>query len=217
MNYVIGTGYFDVNKNSAGFFSLWMKNTLKYADPLDIVVVNADSPPQEHAGGTWLNVFHNYGHVKNMSPDEKYGGWWLGFMTSAMMAYHHGCDFIYKEQDCLAFGPWVKQLYADAKNTGAQVIVGKFKHKYKIEQSLVLVKREAILTLIHMYLSIRKTDKMLRPELKFLQIMERWPKFMAFTNMGCGRNRPVPYGADCFYAQKLSSLELKSLKTRGLI
>jgi len=217
MNFVIGTGYFDNGNGSEKFFETWMKNTLKYSDPYDVVVVNADSKPLEHLGGTWLNMGHNYGHVKNMDKTEKFGGWWLGFMTAAMIAYHHKKDFIYKEQDCLAFGPWVKHLYDEAQQQGAGVIVGRFDHKYKIEQSLVLVKRKAILGLIHQYLAINASDICPRPELKFLTIMQKWPKAMAFMHMGCGRNRPIPYNASCFYAQKLSKAEMDNLRARGLI
>ena len=30
-----------------------------------------------------------------------------------MLAYHNRCDLIFKEQDCLAFGPWIDRLYAE--------------------------------------------------------------------------------------------------------
>lgn len=217
MNYVIGTGYYDNKKTSEGFFQTWMNNTKRFSSPSDIVVVNSASSSLERFGGTWINMKHNYGHVKTMSPDEKYGGWWLGFMTSAMIAYGHGMDFIYKEQDCLAFGAWVQKLFDDSEYQKASVIVGKFKHKYQIEQSLVLVRRKHILSLIGMYLSIPESDKALRPELKFLQLMNRKPGMMAYTDMGCGRNRPIPYASKCFYAQQLTPVELKGLASAGLI
>ena len=217
MRYTIGTGYRASESHGAAFFETWMKNTRGHANPVDLIVVNANSVPQPQLGGTWLNTFHNYGHVKTMEKGEKYGGWWLGFMMGAMMAYHNACDFIYKEQDCLAFGPWVKQLYDDAKQTDAPVLVGRFNHKYKIEQSLVWVRRKFIPKLINLYLSIPDTDVTLRPELKFLRIMKRHPKVVAFTRMGCGRNRPLPLEATCFYAQKLKPAELQALRTRGLL
>lgn len=215
MKYVIGTGYFDNGKTSADFFKTWMTNTLRFSVPTDIVVVNAASKPLASLGGTWLNMMHNYGHVKAMAPGEKYGGWWLGFMMSALTAYHHDADFIYKEQDCLAFGPWVDRLYEDGRT--AHVVVGRFNHKYRIEQSLVLVRRKFIPELIMMYLSINDTDVNLRPELKFLQIMSTRPGCMVCTSMGCGRNRPIPYNDKCFYAQKLSASELGFLASRQLI
>ena len=219
MNYTIGTGYFDNGSTSAEFFKTWIANTRKYAKPAngEIVVVNAASPSLEKFGGTWLNMRCNYGHVKTMSPEEKYGGWWLGFMTGALVAFQHGTDFIYKEQDCLAFGSWVEHMYAESRQTGAGVIVGKFDHKYKIEQSLVLVKRGSIMGLIQRYLAISGSDIHPRPELKFLQIMKRYPRALAFMQMGCGRNRPIPYDAPCFYAQKLTQGEMQQFKSRGLL
>lgn len=219
MKYVIGTGYYGTKPEHAMFFNTWMRNTLRYTKAVkeNIVVVNAASQPASSFGGTWLNMRRNYGHVKQMPEGEKYGGWWTGFMLAAMHAYHHGCDFIYKEQDCLAFGPWVERLYEDQRNTGAKVLVGRFKHKYQIEQSLVLVMRKAIPELLRVYMNIYETDVALRPELKFLRIMKRFPKFMQFMSMGCGRNRPIPYRAECFYAQKLTPQEMKNLYTQGLI
>lgn len=219
MNYMIGTGYYGDKPEHATFFGTWMQNTLRHTKAVkeSIVVVNAASKPVSSLGGTWLNMRRNYGHVKQMPKDEKYGGWWTGFMLAAMHAYHHGCDFIYKEQDCLAFGPWVDRLYGDQRSTGAKVLVGKFDHKYKVEQSLVLVMRKAIPELIRLYLNIDATDMALRPELKFLRIMKRYPKFMQFMSMGCGRNRPIPYQAPCFYVQKLTAHELRNLQTQGLL
>ena len=219
MTYIIGTGYYDDGKASSAFFETWMRNTTKYAPctPDDIVIVNAASIPLTDFGGTWLNMRHNYGHVKNMDKDEKYGGWWLGFMMGAMVAYHHHADFIYKEQDCLAFGPWVKRLYDEAQQKRAGVLVGRFDHKYKVEQSLVFVRRKAIPGLIQQYLAINASDVCPRPELKFSMIMDKWPKEMTYMDMGCGRNRPIPYKAKCFYAQKLSRVEMDCLRAQGLL
>jgi hypothetical protein len=219
MRFTIGTGYYDNGGDSPAFFKTWMDNTTKHApcEPEDVVVVNAASTPVENCGGTWLNMQHNYGHVKTMDKGEKFGGWWLGFMTAAMVAYHHKKDFIYKEQDCLAFGPWVEHLYHTADTTKAGVIVGRFNHKYRIEQSLVLVRRKAILGLIQRYLEINASDICPRPELKFLTIMQKWPKAMAFMTMGCGRNRPIPYNASCFYVQKLTDKEMQNLRAKQLI
>jgi hypothetical protein len=219
MAYVIGTGYYQQGNNYQAntFFQLWLNNTKRYSTPVDIVVVNAAASPVEAAGVTWLNMKHNYGHVSSMPANELFCGWWLGFMLGAWVAYHHKCDFIYKEQDCLAFGPWVEHLYNVLKHEKAGVVVGRFNHRYKIEQSLVLVQRQAIPKLISRYLAIPHTDRALRPELKFLRIMTDDNKFMVYMAMGCGRNRPVPYNDRCFYAQKLTTKELAELSRRKLI
>ena len=216
MSYMIGTGYYD-NPTSAAFFKTWMANTQQFAKPADIVVVNSAGRSQEASGGTWINLRHNYGHVKTMDRRERFGGWWVGFMTGALISFGHGLDFIYKEQDCLAFGPWVEKLYEDHARTKAPVVTGSFAHKYKIEQSLVFVRRKFIPTLISMYVSIPETDSALRPELKFLRIMKGKPGSMAYMSMGCGRNRPIPYKAPCFYAQKLTPPELAKLALIGLL
>jgi len=219
MAYGITTGYYDT-VGSEAFFKLWMANTLKYAKPAEIVVVNAAGRCLQQLGGVWINTKHNYGHAKHLVAGEKYGGWWLGFMLGAMICYCHQHDFIYKEQDCLAFGSWVKHLFVTAQQTGAPVIVGRFtQHPYSVEQSLVLIKRYAILDFISEYLMLPESESTGpgRPELKFLSIMKKRPKLVAFMEMGCGRDRPIPYDQRRFYAQHLKKAELDELTARGLI
>jgi len=199
---------------------VWMANTLKYARPAEIVVANAAGKCLQHLGGPWLNAKHNYGHVKKLAKGEKHGGWWLGFMLGALMCYCHRHDFIYKEQDCLAFGPWVGHLLGTAKNTGASVVIGRFtQHPYSIEQSLVLIKRHAILDFITEYLMLPKPESLRagRPEFKFLSIMKKRPKMVVFMQMGCGRDRPIPYEHKHFYAQHLTEPELLELRRRKLL
>jgi hypothetical protein len=219
MGYDIGTGYYDT-KDSEEFFKLWMANTLKHTKPAEIIVANSAGKCLEEFGGTWINFKHNYGHVQSLALTEKYGGWWLGFMASAMLAYCNHRDFIYKEQDCLAFGPWLAHLYAVSKRTKAPVIIGRFtQHAYSVEQSLVLIRRYAILDFISKYLSIPGTEavRVGRPELKFLSIMKAHPRMVTYMDMGCGRDRPIPYSAKCFYVQHIRPAEMKELKKRGLV
>jgi hypothetical protein len=216
MSYTIGTGYYD-HPTSASLFKMWMANTKRFSQPSDIVVVNAAGRSREADGGTWLNMRRNYGLALKLEKGEKYCGWWLSFMLSALVAYHNGDDFIYKEQDCLAFGPWVDRLYTDAVRANTAAVVGQLKHEYQVEISLVLVRRRSVLMLIDRYLSIPDTDFELRPELKFLYIMKNQPNLVSYMTMGCGRNRPIPYDASCFYAQKITEQELSELSSRGLL
>ena len=96
------------------------------------------------------------------------------------------------------------------------VAVGRFTHKYQIEQSLVLIRRKYIPEFISRYNLIQGTDKQKRPELKFLELMKE-TDVVGYFNIPGGRNRPVPYYTNTFYVQHLHNKELKELKDRGLI
>jgi len=219
MAYGIVTGYYNTT-GAEEFFKVWMANTLKYAKPAEIIVVNAAGKCLSHLGGTWVNTKHNYGHVKRMAPGEKHGGWWLGFMLGALICHCNKYDFIYKEQDCLAFGSWVKHIFVAAETAHAPVVVGQFtQHAYSVEQSLVLIKQAAILDFITEYMMLPEPESTGagRPELKFLAVMKKRPELVTFMTMGCGRDRPIPYTSNRFYAQHLSPVELAELKARKLI
>lgn len=210
------------DKEKVRFLEIWLRNTSRQCDPADIFILNVSDRPLGLDVGNWINVGHNLGHVGDLdlrSPDRRLqlGGWAAGYMLGALIAYSREADFIYKEQDCLAFGPWVDRMYQELDSTNAKMLVGRFDHHLQIEQSLTIVKHEFITTLVREYLAIPTDDSDLRPELKFLRIMEKHSEHIRFLSFGFGRNRPLDLDAPVFYCQHLTNTDLEAMKKRGLI
>jgi hypothetical protein len=199
MKYAIGTGY----TGSEELFRLWLNNT-NDAHPSHIFVCAAGDYPCPK-GDIVYTEGPNWGHVFDMQHDGRFGGWSMGFMHGMMQAYARGCDYIYKEEDCFAFGDWVKNIYAVNKN----MVFGEYDHPLKVEQSLVLVKWDFIPDFLSAFLGIRESDKIIWPEKKFSMMLEKFPDEIGFIPFGYGRNRPIDFSQKTWYAQKLSAFEMK--------
>lgn len=209
MNFIVGTGYYNYNSgvldDSIFLRDVWLPNTRKLK-PKRIVIVNSNSEEVDCGEGVeWINLTTNPKHVKDMGVDKSlFGGWSLSFINSAIYAYSCGCDFIYKEQDCLIFGDVIDRLYKNCE--GKQMVTGELfnypNKDYTIELSLMLLKRDFIPVFLSELMSINKTDgKEMRPEKKFLVIRDNHPNEIGVIDFGFGGNRPYKKD-DVFYIQK---------------
>ena len=83
------------------------------------------------------------------------GGWSASVLALAMVAYNDEADFLYTEADCLAFGPWVAQMYTDLGD-GDIVFGGPMKSEPWMPraQSLFLVRHKAIPLFVAKYLTM---------------------------------------------------------------
>ncbi len=119
-------------------------------------------------------------------------------MLGAMAAYNECCDFIYKEQDCLAFGDWANQLYKDAGMRPAALGRGLMPphSQLKSSQSLFMVKHSHIPTFIMHYISMGE-DHAAGPttgENKFRRMIEMYPSMYAVqSGWNLDRDRTVPF------------------------
>lgn len=230
--YIIGTGYSTHTLGVAGserFYSMWLSNTLRFAKPQDIYLVvpmsefwvQTEGEPGFYPGGPVhvIRTQANLGHNHDLPPNRVLGGWSMGFLLGAMMAMHAGddVDFIYKEQDCLAFGPWVDRLYEDLGE--ADFVAGKVNtnnHAVGLRgQSLVLLRAEAIRKFIALYMSVDAPERGFNTEQKMDYVARYLP--MAETSMGYDRTRPIKFDDDAFYAQQWTESELAELNKRGLV
>lgn len=218
--FVIGSGYWKANKKSETFFSkYWMPNTLR-ADPEKIVILNSGSPEINWGEIVqWINLPKNPQHGQVLTKKKikvQFEGWSLAFIQGAFFAHACGCDYIFKEQDCLAFGPWVEKMYECCK--GKQAVSGQLwkipNQDYSIELSLMLFKHEYIMPFLSQLFADTGTADKVRPEKKFLTIKEKEPDLWGNLNFGYGGNRPFTV-SDCFYIQKprWDYKELKDIKT----
>ena len=122
MSYLIGSGYVPSPSNEK-FLEIWADNFTKHPVPdgcSRIVIAGVgDGPRPVVSVGfkvEWVGLQGNLGHVGDLihgRKDYEICGWTAAVCALAMLAYCDESDFIYKEQDCLCFGPWVEQLYAD--------------------------------------------------------------------------------------------------------
>jgi hypothetical protein len=214
MTYAIGTGYYSADDgyrkgDKRELFAKWFQNTTKFSTPETIYVIDANSTyvPTGYQV-EWIRTKKNFGHLFD-NKNEFFTGWAVSFMLSALRCYADGHDFIYKEQDCFAWGDWVTSLYSDLETKKAKMLVGRGPWEdLKVEQSLVIIKNDFIPTFISEYMLIKESDKVIPNENKFAKVMEKYPEIQ-FMSMNGGRVRPItPHPT---YAQQLNEQELKDL------
>lgn len=217
--YMIGTGYYEKPETPrSDFFSIWFQNTMRHAQPERVVVLANGGSKIDGAPGQWISMAGNLGHAHDLSEHRKphvMCGWSAAFVTLAMLAYFDECDFIFKEQDALAFGPWVERLYEEIGTRG--MIFGDNK-EFACSQSVVLIRHAFIPEFVRLYMGTgSEQEKSNECELKFKRLEQANPEQFGRFSFGCDRDRPIPYDAEVFYAQQLSGEELAEMKRRELI
>lgn len=220
MNYNIYTGFVkntDVSKyaekNSQEFFNIWYSNTRKYINEnIDIIILGPEKPNLENTINVRvLEEYENLGHIGDYIDNKKTGKWcgWTAAIVFGMIhAYVKNVDFIYKEQDCLAFGNYIEQMYNDCE--GCDIVYGSCRIM-NAAQSLFLVKRNAIPDIIASLAN--DDDKNVLPEYKFLRL----PVKQKRLSFGYDRDRPWNPHDKVFYIQQLSKLDFEQLIQHNLI
>lgn len=245
MSYIIGTGYHqsqDPYINDYSFFKdIWLPNTLNLQPKRIVIVTSGVKLDLNHPLVEYINLPNKTLHVKDMGKShERFGGWSLSFINSALYAYSCKSDFIYKEQDCLTFGDIIPKIInqTDSYMMSTGELFNLPNPSYSIELSLMYIKYEFIPTFISELLSIPQNDggvNHMRPEVKFLQIKNKYPNKIKFFTQGYGGNRPYIIEDQDFYIQKprwfynnsspipesskkeMFSRELEDLKSKNLI
>jgi len=240
MSYAIGTGYYcDVDNGrliqkkhdaepkpfAPEMFEAWWKNTAQYTEPSQIYVSAVSEGPDlqsiARTNDLILNSLEwtqsrNWLHVHHMNPKYMFGGWSMGYLHGMMRCYVDGHDFIYKEQDCLAFGPWVDAMFACLEATGAEMLLGQWDHKYGIEQSLTIIKWKFIPEFVSAWFSLTESDRKLKPEKKFNMLKQRFGPRISWLPFGYGRNRPICFEDNAWYAQHFTSEEFDRIGEKAL-
>lgn len=227
MNYLLGTGAFRDDHAAFAMRARWetcVLRTFASTPPEAIVTlaVGDAHPPEHYHLGQWLRLPGNLGHVGDLlngSRPHKFCGWSAAVIQLAMTAYCAELDFMYLEEDCLAFGPWVQQTYADLGD--GQFVFGRKMTSapwMQCSQSLFLIRHAWIPTFVHAYLGMGKDgDPDNLPETKFARIEEMFPAECRRLSFGVDRERPLPYDAPVWFAQKLTPEEMTELVRRGLV
>ena len=224
--YVIGTGYVVPIEKRMGpypggpeaFFSVWWANTLRYTRPHRIFVLACKGNRIEWACGDWIHLDGDLGHVHDLEQGLKpysWTGWSMTICTLALLAYANECDFIWKEQDTLAFGPWVEQMYAEIGSAG--IIFGRARCMPAV-QSLFLIKHAYIPEFVRLFLGTgdeRRVEN--EGEQKFHRLSLEHPRQFTRYSFGYDRDRPFNMDDPVFYVQHLTPQEMEQLKAKGLI
>jgi hypothetical protein len=216
--YHIGTGY-HATPGSDDFFCTWYKNTLRFSEPKRITVLSDSGSLLPFKSGVMLdlNLDGNLGHFMQLVNGQKayaINGWSGAIVTLALIAYCDECDFIFKEQDCLAFGPWAEKMY-DELGT-AKGIWGSCSFM-PCEQSLFLVMHDQIPQFVQHYLDGPPQNRSGEfGEDKFKRMEEKYPDQYRRFSFGCGRDRPILWDDPVFYFQQAKPEDVAEAKRRGL-
>lgn len=221
--YIIGTGYHArPGRGQDWFWHLWLENTLKYASPQEVIVLASGTAfPKLNPEGpktNWVYLSGDLGHCGDILHGTKpyhFSGGSAGLLALAWLCYLNECDFIHKEQDTLAFGPYVDQMYSEIGSCGC--IFGNT-NAMPSQQSLMLVRHEFIPELLRLYLGTpheRSPDQL--GEAKFDRLQKENPGKFCRYSFGYDRGRPFNVKDVVWHAQKLTPAELREIHTAGLI
>lgn len=216
--YFIGQG----NERKIEVFRQWDRNNKK-ADQTPhrttVLSVGKSPIPSDFVPDLLLELDGNIGHcgaIIDKSKPYPYSGFSIAIMLLALVAYNDECDLIFKEQDCLAFGPWVSRMYRDCE--GKQMVVGRPEAGYKAVSSLFLVKHSFLLQFVHWWSgSFPETDQFHVVEHKMEAIKKEFNKEVGAISFGYDRTRPFKTTDPVFYVQQPTDAELKSLTDQGFL
>lgn len=230
MRFLLGSSFFEGGKGGATarqlFSVIWWENVKKANPAPDRIVVVCEGNSKlgfKDPRVDVVNLSGNLGHCGQLLSGEKpyeFSSWSSSMCALAMLAYDNESDFIYQESDCLAFGPWVRQMYEDLGD--GDIVFGP-RHTsapwMPCSQSLFLVKHRFLPKFVSMYLSFGgERDHRTLGEAKFQMIREEIGHDRAkLLSFGVDRCRPLPFDANVWYCQQNTPEEIEELKRRGLI
>jgi hypothetical protein len=219
--YIIVTGY-HANPNSGldWFHELWWRNTQRYAaDAERLFVISSPNNLPKERYGEWIilngDLAASREQLAGMNENYLCAGtalWILG----AMLAYLNECDLVYKEHDCLAFGPWVQTMYRELPES-ANVICGNGK-LHGISTVLFMVRHRFIPQFVQRYIAEGPENVPTRiSEHKFKRMEGRWPEDFRRYSFGYDTDRPFNANDPVFMVQKITRQEMQFLANRGMI
>lgn len=200
------------------FHNLWWRHNIGSIYPTKVVIISTIAAPPS-SNGEWIRLASNLGHCDDMlyaGRDLFMPGCPATWMAGCWLAYASECDFLYLEQDMLAFGPWLDRLYQDL---GAKrAIFGSGKIHKGSSTSLFLVRWKYIPEWCADYLAEGKENVYERlPERKWFRMAERKPEHYARLSFGFDTDRPLDIAQPVWYGQKFTRTEMLSMEKAGLI
>lgn len=224
MRFLLGTSVFDGGKpERQAVTRLWVENIARMdVKPSRVVVIGEGGAKIPSFLGDAVRLTGDLGHIhahldNGPKSHHAFTGWSASVLALAMLAYIDESDFIYRESDCLAFGPWVARMYRDCGNAG-WVFGPKMTSApwMACAQSLFLVKHGTIPHFVEQFL--KRGDERERNrigETRFVDMEKAIPA--ARLSFGVDRMRPIPWDDEVWYFQQPTPAELEEAKRRNLI
>lgn len=221
--YIIGTGYVD-NSTQNGqpreeLMKYWLRNNRDTASPRAQFVMSMFGSTFHHPDVKEINVVGNLGHYTDLLDGWKshtFSGAAVAILTLALVAYADESDFIYKEQDSLAFGPWIDHLY-DAIGDDGGACLGPYEPAPS-GTALMLFRHWAIPTIVSRYLAMRaENNAQSLVEHHFHEMAANDPVIFRYYTMGYDKRRPVNFDDRTFWLQQPTPEEIKTLKQKHLL
>ena len=236
MSILIGSGYCHgqttgERERAEQFLEIWKLNTQLMGDYDIVILANAGCYPDltfDHlndrtSSENIISLPNNLGHVAHLlnGKNVEFCGWSAVMISLAMLAYTNECDFVYKEQDCLCFGPVIETMENELGSAGmifGNCLYPDGVHRMPAAQSLFMVRHGFIPEFVRRYLGMGKDgDPNNLPEHKFKRLEDETPDKVKRFSFGVDRGRPLPIGAPVWYAQQLTDEELEMLRNANLI
>jgi len=230
--YLLGTGYTARSKmpiSANSFLNIWLGCIRKHANPRpqEIVIVGDDSPRPYVLNADnvlFLRCHGNLGHVRDKDEGRTkhyITGWAASMLTAAMIAYNSELDYIFQEQDCLGFGPYIEQLYADLGD-GMMTIgrpPGAPHFQLPSSQSLFIVRHAYIPFFVRDYLASGE-DISVRgkyAEDRFYGLHTKDPTKVRVTGKwNMDRARPIAWDSSVLAVQQWTLPEIEEAEKRNL-
>lgn len=192
---------------------------MKYSKPDRVIVLaSGNGPRPKRMLGQWIDLPGDLGHVHDLNEHRKpyhWCAWSIAFVTMGLLSYFNECNYIFKEQDVLAFGPWVDQMHAEIGQSG--MIFGKAKCMPAV-QSLVLCRHWFIPEFVQWFMGTGSEQiKINEGELKFMRLEKKFPGVFARYSFGYDRDRPINYDDKVWYSQHHTPQEIEEMRRRKLI
>lgn len=225
--YLLGSGYFNnpcAQIPAQEMAKAWIACIRKHARPLPsrVVVVTAGGhEPGLDAGVELIRCQGDIGNLQHKVAGQvshDWAGWTPPVVITAMLAYNDGMDYVFQEQDCLAFGPYIQRMDADIGDGGMAIgrplrVMG-----MPATQSLFMIRHRYICTFLRDYLGQGPDDNELnKGEYKFDRLRTRKPHEVKVLSFGVDRDRPLPWDDAVFSAQQWGRAEFETAKAKGLI
>jgi hypothetical protein len=230
MRYLLGSSFFDGGKNGPefrrAFAPIWSANVAKLTPQPSRIVIICEAGSKRPTVGWNTDVIRLTGDcgncdqiLKGKRPND-YSGWTAGMAALAMLAYVDMADFVYFEEDCLAFGDVIGQAYRDMGD-GDMVFGRKMMSApwMPCSQAFFLVRHRAIPQFVSDYLALGGERSVTNlGEHKHCKIEQKWGSQRARRlTLGCDRERPIPWDAPAFFCQQWTLAELAEAKRRNMI
>lgn len=226
--YVLASGYhWEISRGPDTFFPILVANICKLNPAPSKVIIKADSGARPPIDGLWIpatlpfEVNYYKGDLGNCHmllngiKKHAFSGWTGAVCAAALDAYNDEKDFVFFEQDALAFGDIIGQMYAEIKDAG--IIFGKCDWM-QCEQSLFLVRHFYLPEFVRLFLGEgpQNCEANLGEQI-FMRLARKHTDMWYQFEIPFGRNRPVNFDTPTFYLQKIQPDEMEELRKRGMI